>query len=835
MADTFKAEPGMLQESAELLKAQNRVLELIAQGASLRTVLDVLLQAIEAQCPGMLGSILLLDSNGVTLRHGAAPSLPEDLVRSIDGQSIGPQAGSCGTAAFRSESVIVDDIATNPLWDGYRELALRHGLRACWSTPIFEGRHRVLGTFALYFYTPGHPTERHIQLIEMATHTASIAIVRHRETEALRAGEERLRLAVTGGNVGIWEWDVRTGRLVWSAELKAMFGLPAEAQDLTLHGFLRAIHEEDRSRVAAALQEAVFRCSAYKAEYRIFLPDGSLRWIASTGRGDYAGDTPVRMMGVALDVTDRKRAEEEINRRQTQLAEAQRVAQVGSYEWDIRNNRVYRSEQLCAIFGVPAGEFEETFEGYLQRVHPQDRGTTKRIIEDAFRSCKPFDFEERIVRADGAIRVLHSRGTWVCDTAGQPQTLMGTCQDITARKQSEDQLRRSEERFQIVARATNDAIWDWDLATNAVWWNQGVTTLFQYPVGQFDADSTWRFQQIHPDDVERIASGMQAVMARGDQFWSGEYRFRRADGSYADIFDRGFVIYDDAGMPVRMIGAMADISERKQALEMLEQRVFRRTAQLQAKNSELEDEIGRRKRVEDLLRDRNEELKGFAYTVSHDLKAPLRGIAGYARELDRRHREGLSARALHCLDQILTATGNLDRLIEDLLYYSRLDSQNPSSVDLNLARMVENILDERKAAIAENGAEVTVRVSAVEVHTWERGLLQILTNLIDNAVKYSRGSKPPRIEITSQDLPNGFGIAVADNGIGFDMKYHDRIFGLFNRLVRQEEFEGTGAGLAIVKKVVEKLHGKIWAESKPGSGAKFFVEFPIESNSCAKV
>jgi signal transduction histidine kinase len=112
------------------------------------------------------------------------------------------------------------------------------------------------------------------------------------------------------------------------------------------------------------------------------------------------------------------------------------------------------------------------------------------------------------------------------------------------------------------------------------------------------------------------------------------------------------------------------------------------------------------------------------------------------------------------------------------------------------------------------------------VHTWERGVFQVLTNLVDNALKYSRDAKPPRIEITTQELADTFRLMISDNGIGFDMKYHDRIFGLFNRLVRQEEFEGTGAGLAISKKVVEKLSGKIWAESKLGSGAKFFVELP---------
>src|SRR5262249_54837913 len=160
-------------------------------------------------------------------------------------------------------------------------------------------------------------------------------------------------------------------------------------------------------------------------------------------------------------------------------------------------------------------------------------------------------------------------------------------------------------------------------------------------------------------------------------------------------------------------------------------------------------------------------------------------------------------RALFCLQQILTATHNLDRLIEDLLHYSRLDAETPTDTEVNLAHLVEAILRDRKPMILAQSAEVAVSLSLTSVRTWERGLLQVLTNLIENALKYSRDARPPYIHIASQELSNAFQIMIADNGIGFDMKYHDRIFGLFNRLVRQEEFEGTGAGLAIVKKVVE--------------------------------
>jgi GAF domain-containing protein len=170
----------------DLLEGQNLVVELIARGESLYQVLDTLLRVIQLQCPGMLASILLLDPDGTHVRHGAAPDLPEDYVRAIDGLSIGPQAGSCGTAAFTRKPVIVGDIATDPLWNDYRTVALKHDLRACWSTPIFDSERRVLGTFAMYFRAPGLPNQLHLRLIDISTHIASIAITKHRAEEEIR-------------------------------------------------------------------------------------------------------------------------------------------------------------------------------------------------------------------------------------------------------------------------------------------------------------------------------------------------------------------------------------------------------------------------------------------------------------------------------------------------------------------------------------------------------------------------------------------------------------------------------------------------------------------------
>lgn len=250
---------------------------------------------------------------------------------------------------------------------------------------------------------------------------------------------------------------------------------------------------------------------------------------------------------------------------------------------------------------------------------------------------------------------------------------------------------------------------------------------------------------------------------------------------------------------------------RRHVLE-LEQRVLARTEQLKAKN---------------------EELSAFTYTVSYDLKAPLRGIAGYASELDRKHRAGLGERAQFCLTQVLAATRNLDQLIEDLLYYSRLDAETLSVTGVDLRGLIDAILQDHKLAMAKQGVEVTIDIPFTTLRTWKRALAQVLTNLIDNAIKYSRQSTPPRLGIRAEELAGAWRIVVSDNGIGFDMKYHDRIFGLFNRLVLPEEFEGSGAGLAIAKKLLDKHGGRIWAESALGQGTTFFVELPRQEQEPA--
>ena len=388
-----------------------------------------------------------------------------------------------------------------------------------------------------------------------------------------------------------------------------------------------------------------------------------------------------------------------------------------------------------------------------------------------------------------------------------------TVQDVTEQKRAEKALRDSERKYRELVQHANSIILNWDRHGRILFLNEFGRRFFGYTeeeirnrhvVGTIvpETESSGR-------DLQKL---MDDICADPKMFEQNVNENIRHSGERVWIAWTNKIVLDAQGNVSQILSIGTDITERKRADEEirklnaeLEQRVQERTAELAAKNRE---------------------LKGFAYTVSHDLKAPLRGIAGYASELERRHKEGLSDRAQFCLTQILTATRNLDDLIEDLLHYSRMEAETPSYSEVNLPDVVHSILQDRKTIIDEQNVDITVEIPFSTICTWERALTQVLINLIDNAIKYSRNSSPPRLLVKAEDLDGVWRVSVSDNGIGFDMKYHDRIFGLFNRLVRVEDYEGSGAGLAIVSKLLDKIHGRVWADSKPDQGTTFFTEFP---------
>ena len=309
--------PDAERRATRLLVGQKNILEGIVAGRPLSGLLEDTCRLVESESDHMLCSVLLLDEDGKHVRHGAAPSLPPAFVQAIDGAAIGPNAGSCGTAAWRGQAVIVENIAIDPLWDGYRQLAAPYGLRACWSTPIFDPARRVLGTFAIYYREPRGPAPEHAALIEMATQTAAIAIEHCRTSEKLQISNERFLLASRATNDVVWDWDFARNTLWWSENVGAVFGYSPDELEPGPDSWTRRIHPEDTDRVISEFDAIINNPEIlfWSAEYRFRRRDGSYAEVFDRGHvvRDAAGRA-TRMIGAVQDITDRKQAEDRIRR-----------------------------------------------------------------------------------------------------------------------------------------------------------------------------------------------------------------------------------------------------------------------------------------------------------------------------------------------------------------------------------------------------------------------------------------------------------------------------------------------------------------------------------------
>jgi light-regulated signal transduction histidine kinase (bacteriophytochrome) len=255
-----------------------------------------------------------------------------------------------------------------------------------------------------------------------------------------------------------------------------------------------------------------------------------------------------------------------------------------------------------------------------------------------------------------------------------------------------------------------------------------------------------------------------------------------------------------------------EVAERRRAEEAvlklneeLENRVRERTSQLEAINKELET---------------------FSYSVSHDLKAPLRGIDGYSQMLEEGYRERLDSEGCRFLQNIRQGAAQMHELIEDLLNYSRMERRPLQSANLDLLALVQAVVDKDIPEVKQSGVQVHLLVPAITVLADRDGLAIVLRNLLENALKFSRHAQPPCIEIGARSEETQAILWVRGNGIGFDMKYHDRIFEIFQRLQRAEDYPGTGIGLALVRKAMQRMGGRVWAESAPGEGTTFYLEIP---------
>ncbi|GAB3020713.1 hypothetical protein GCM10027284_45110 [Cyclobacterium sediminis] len=380
--------------------------------------------------------------------------------------------------------------------------------------------------------------------------------------------------------------------------------------------------------------------------------------------------------------------------------------------------------------------------------------------------------------------------------------------DITQEKLISEKIQLSNERFEKIAEATNDAIWDYDVENNEVFRGVGFKNLFGYGLKDISTDIAALQKLIHPEDRERIRVKFKEFL-NSDTLtnWFEEYRLLCKEGHYAFVIDRAIFIRNKYKKVTRVVGAITDITYRKEYEESL-----------QAMNEQMAQHA-----IE--LERSNKELEQFAYVASHDLQEPLRMVSNFMGLLERKYQDKLDDKAHQYIGFAVDGAMRMRQIILDLLEFSRIGKHEDKLKILNIEEIVNEVCVLQKKRIRESEAIVKCN-TLPRILSYKTPIFQVFYNLIGNALKYRNEKEKPVIEIKCEEKVVFWQFSVVDNGIGIDPTHHDTIFTIFKRLHGKGKYEGTGMGLAIVRKIIDNLGGEVWVESKKDEGSKFYFTIP---------
>jgi PAS domain S-box-containing protein len=520
--------------------------------------------------------------------------------------------------------------------------------------------------------------------------------------------------------------------------------------------------------------------------------DAMKRWYS------VAAYSPQKGYFVAIfdDITERKQAETALQESQARLEWVLEKTGVGTWLNQLPFGRLNWDVQTKRLFFV-APDVEPTIEVFWSRLHPADREPTRLAVEKAIRDHTLYDIDHRAVNPDtDEVRWIRSIGQATYADDGTPTRFDGINYEITERKLTEKALRESREdlyRAQAVARTGS---WRLDVRKNELLWSDENWRIFEVPKGTALTYETF-LSTIHPDDREYVDKQWSAAL-RGEPY-DIEHRIV-VDGQVKWVRERAELEFDADGTLKGGFGTTQDITEKKQAERDLQTL------------------------MEELKRS-NSDLEQFAYAASHDLQEPLRVVAGFVSLLEKKYKEKLDDKAHEYIEYSIDGVKRMQVLIKDLLAYSQVGTKGKTFKPTVCSVALEQAIYNLHTAIEESGAEITYDcLPTVSADTSQ--LTRLFQNLIGNAIKF-RGKERLKIHIAVQQKGNEWVFSIRDNGIGIDPKFFGRIFVVFQRLHTREEYEGTGIGLAVCKKIVERHGGHIWVESEQGKGTTFYFTMPV--------
>ena len=473
---------------------------------------------------------------------------------------------------------------------------------------------------------------------------------------------------------------------------------------------------------------------------------------------------------------------------------------------DGRSSFPYSSPGMYEIYEVTPEEVRDDASLVFTRIHPDDYSHIVETIRESSLRLTEYRSEFRVVLPEKGLRwrSCHAMPERLADGS----TLWhGVIMDITDRKKIEEALKASEEFQRALVACSPVALYSLDLDGRVLSWNESAERIFGWTAEEVLGD----IPALIPENCRDEYRENLALVQKGGMILGKEFTRRRKDGSLIPISLSVAPILDDKGTLVGIMAAAEDISERKRV-----------ESELQKHHQHLETMVKERTAA---LQEVNSELEAFTYSVSHDLRAPLRAINGFSQYLELDYMESLGDEGKRYIGIIRDNAEKMDRLITDLLEFSRLSRTELNSVDINMKAMAVSMFLEVTTEEEKNAFDF-VCPDIPSVKGDPTAIKQVWSNLLGNAVKYSSRSEVKRIEIGFRDEGDRLTYFVQDQGSGFDPRYKDKLFGVFQRLHKDSEFKGTGVGLAIVKRIIERHNGSVWADGSPGKGAVFYFSLP---------
>ncbi len=561
----LRGERAARDETLAFDRGHQEILEQIARGESLPKILERIVLFVERQGAEMLASLLLLDDDGSRVRHGAAPHMPPELVKAIDGRRIGPQEGSCGAAAYLRTPVIIDDIGTHPNWVNYRQLALALGIRACWSSPIFATPGGdVLGTFALYYREARRPTEREQRWVAQATHLAAIAISRDRAERAVRQADARYRQIVDTAYEGIWLVGADGRTLFANHRAARMLGYePSELIGQRILDFM-----DESSRVAA---EGTFinrlGLSGEQREFRFRRKDGSQFWalLSGSGIGDPQREVPGALCMIT-DISELKRTEEALRRSEAEFRVVFENAAIGMALVDA-DGRIARSNPALDRF---LGYTEAELRGrrLADFTHADDRQLDVELHRALAAGERDTCYgEKRYVCRDGSVIWGRLSASLVKADSGVPRSIIAMIENINDRRRMEDAVRSSERLRTLMYGAVSDVLFYVGVESPTRFRFLSVNPAFLSATGLTEAEVIGRVvDEVIPQPSQALVLGhyARAVAERRTVRWD-EVTAYPAGTRYGEVSITP--IFDDAGNCTNLVGTVHDVTARRNAEE----------------------------------------------------------------------------------------------------------------------------------------------------------------------------------------------------------------------------------------------------------------------------